>query len=1183
MALFTNDGKIKEEIPTAPIMAPETVQEEVVQEEVVQEEVVQEESFTLSEIVTGNGDPAPKLKTDPDEEEALTLSQINALEGIPEVKPLIIEDVFTPKELKDMDLGEAMDTAWDITNVISEGLLRGGPVWAADLPVDLLTGMLEFGLTSLPLEEGVKADIREDMAGARGGAKYLFNWLTNGATSPKDKHKVIYMAAQLAGGGFSFAKLSTYAATKAVTPITGTIQAAPAVVSKAVTDALMLDKTLLEISIAAGVVGSQIMEDEETGFVYGSMTPLAALPVAFIPMAAPWLAKKVLERVTPSLKSESNMAGIRSELPKTDEGYLDIELMRKQYDELEDLQIQTGQEFPITTPSITDNTRLHARADAVRKTFPEEAERIHNQIKASVDAYREAVAVRTTDGDHKAVEGLMVDLTALIKRNLVEVDDQIQLQTQEFYSSIDPNVNPLQSGEILVEQLVKIKKVYGELIGEMYRVADPGDSIRIDITPIENAVASLTRNKALYTGADVDVPSYINGVVARALKTQDKANTIDLSALPVAERVAIEGAQGPVTNSFDDLVGKTGLVRILRREQRIELSKPDGSMIKVKALQEVEQAALEALQKGIPPESYETFLKAEAFYKTDYNPRFRQGLGSDMLRVKTTGDEMLHREDIVRRVWNEQNQSELKEFNLLYKDDPIAMATLNDYVKDNLYRHLRDNKNPAGLSGALNAWKNKYKNQLKMFPSFSEDLKTVDSTIESLVARQRVIADQATGDANAFLRPFEDKSAKEVVKKILQKEGYAEDLKRTILQNYEDPTVITKGLDVIRRMMWENMSKEAPDAASMSLYLEDHKRPLVAFMGESSYKEMVLFNRLAKVLSENPNPSVNSPDMNIVFRVMAKMGIDPVQLSARYRQRAMQFVGTQHIVIEQSVKFAKRLTNKHYDEVNRDIMFNGRKLVELAEDFNINTPDFTETPYMLSIKFANTGRSFYESEDESEDGSTSIEQPTMDAPIPQPEAPSFPANDDVPATLQGGEADLQGGVSGRKDGTVPNFVKRYMNPSSSGSIDNDDGTISTHRMASGELDGKGIAYPIIAEIDGALVDLGDSLAQGFAIKTGEYLMFDTVDEAEAYASGGYKALWGAGEKESEEVDPQASVSPPDASSPKPKVASRPITKMPPVASVKVPGATTSNALSAKGVTDGKSIIESSKKRATSVT
>ena len=192
-------------------------------------------------------------------------------------------------------------------------------------------------------------------------------------------------------------------------------------------------------------------------------------------------------------------------------------------------------------------------------------------------------------------------------------------------------------------------------------------------------------------------------------------------------------------------------------------------------------------------------------------------------------------------------------------------------------------------------------------------------------------------------------------------------------------------------------------------------------------------------------------------------------------------------------------------------------------------------------------------------------------------------SDDVPATLQGGEANLQGGVSGRKDGTVPNFVKRYMNPSSSGSIDNNDGTISTHRMASGELDGKGIAYPIIAEIDGALVDLGDSLAQGFAIKTGEYLMFDTVDEAEAYASGGYKALWGAGEKESEEVDPQASVSPPAASSPKPKVASRPITKMPPVASVKVPGATTSNALSAKGVTDGKSIIESSKKRATSVT
>ena len=94
-----------------------------------------------------------------------------------------------------------------------------------------------------------------------------------------------------------------------------------------------------------------------------------------------------------------------------------------------------------------------------------------------------------------------------------------------------------------------------------------------------------------------------------------------------------------------------------------------------------------------------------------------------------------------------------------------------------------------------------------------------------------------------------------------------------------------------------------------------------------------------------------------------------------------------------------------------------------------------------------------------------------------------------------------------------NFEQRVLKPNSYPSIDNGDGSVSTHRMAWGEADGKYMAYPTIVQgEDGKLLELDGDKAFEHALNSGEYRAFTKPEDAEAYAEGGYKKYWGLGEK-----------------------------------------------------------------------
>lgn len=98
------------------------------------------------------------------------------------------------------------------------------------------------------------------------------------------------------------------------------------------------------------------------------------------------------------------------------------------------------------------------------------------------------------------------------------------------------------------------------------------------------------------------------------------------------------------------------------------------------------------------------------------------------------------------------------------------------------------------------------------------------------------------------------------------------------------------------------------------------------------------------------------------------------------------------------------------------------------------------------------------------------------------------------------------------DDTPLEFEQRVLKPSMAAGIKNEDGTYSTHRMAWGDSDGKFFAYPtIVNDGKGNLVQLPDDVAFQHAMETKQYRLFTTPEDADAYASGGYKNSWGRGE------------------------------------------------------------------------
>jgi hypothetical protein len=75
------------------------------------------------------------------------------------------------------------------------------------------------------------------------------------------------------------------------------------------------------------------------------------------------------------------------------------------------------------------------------------------------------------------------------------------------------------------------------------------------------------------------------------------------------------------------------------------------------------------------------------------------------------------------------------------------------------------------------------------------------------------------------------------------------------------------------------------------------------------------------------------------------------------------------------------------------------------------------------------------------------------------------------------------------------WIKRALDPSTPTTE-----AMETVRTASGEYQGKEILFPTIRMIEGKLINLGEK-AMDYAIEKGDFISFNTPDEAKAFSTG----------------------------------------------------------------------------------
>ena len=91
------------------------------------------------------------------------------------------------------------------------------------------------------------------------------------------------------------------------------------------------------------------------------------------------------------------------------------------------------------------------------------------------------------------------------------------------------------------------------------------------------------------------------------------------------------------------------------------------------------------------------------------------------------------------------------------------------------------------------------------------------------------------------------------------------------------------------------------------------------------------------------------------------------------------------------------------------------------------------------------------------------------------------------------------------------FVQRILKPDNFPRLDLGNGNYATHKMSWGESDGKYRVFPTVLFGDGKLQQYEPREAFGHAMNTGNFIEFDSAEEADWFSKN-YKKVW---EKEGE--------------------------------------------------------------------
>lgn len=156
---------------------------------------------------------------------------------------------------------------------------------------------------------------------------------------------------------------------------------------------------------------------------------------------------------------------------------------------------------------------------------------------------------------------------------------------------------------------------------------------------------------------------------------------------------------------------------------------------------------------------------ANAFYMTEYLPRFKQGFGADVLARYSSGEFRIPNQEVVRQITTANNAQAARDFKLLFDEVPEAWEALRGGYMDKLAREV----NVIGQNGRIDQKKldgflRKHSQTLNEFPQIRNEFKQLALDNQALLDRNAAVAaQQKERAASALFKLINGKTPEEVI------------------------------------------------------------------------------------------------------------------------------------------------------------------------------------------------------------------------------------------------------------------------------------------------------------------------------------------------------------------------------------------------------------------------------------
>lgn len=598
-------------------------------------------------------------------------------------------------------------------------------------------------------------------------------------------------------------------------------------------------------------------------------------------------------------------------------------------------------------------------------------------VKTSEAARKLAERYRTTTSlDEKAlIADVISDWHNQIANHLRSVQDSIlEVEARAANLGRSPGTST-QMGEDTRLQLQRLREHYKVIRDEYFDQIDPEGLTKFDAKSLINTIEELT-----YTTDPL-----------RALSKSDPGYTFLTEKLPAYISKVMKGGQDLPSNS---LMNSPELPTIDFKElsyiyqqlgsQASKIARTDPTSNAPNLMQDIREVIKEVMDTKMvtgDPDIARRYEKARSFMSNEYYPRFREGVGGELLEIQRGSNAFTLRSDeILDTIWQKgDKETKLEEFLSIFSKEigdsvpPEQVSDIIDIARSNLNQHairtLQNALDGRGTKSPLDVfqqWKRDYRGAINSFPDIADDVASLERRYAAMefdkATQLDVIRDLHETTLSRYLKSFKPgkeidpsdvdvdkliqgifngtaKDADDILRDIYSAAASADGRRTALTLQYElggtlrevdrsggelqrvDRAIKDLMFDQLFVRNMENVDDVwLPNGDKIFQLFYNQKDKFAKIFSDKEIQDIEKIIDVFRVVGKQSRPT-RSIEIDKAKEILTSLGISPASVLSRYYSAALGKVGPLYLFTDFMTRLATGMSSRYFDRVYRELMY----------------------------------------------------------------------------------------------------------------------------------------------------------------------------------------------------------------------------------------------------------------------